>query len=99
MRAEFWLSLMAGSSHPGFASSAMVGKPILATGPRMVRSWLTSKVPEVAPNVRYWMNSERWNVCLLTSGLLSGPSRRDQFACEIIPREGRTRSHMRASLA
>ncbi len=35
MTFEFWLSVVAGSSHPGIASSAMVGKRKCLTGSRM----------------------------------------------------------------
>ena len=35
MRVELWLSVMAGSSHPGFASSVVVGKPEPAYRPRL----------------------------------------------------------------
>ena len=34
MRVELWLLVIAGSSHSGFASSALVGKPKLASGAR-----------------------------------------------------------------
>ncbi len=38
MRVESWLQVMAGSSHPGFASSATVGKPTSATNSRIIGS-------------------------------------------------------------
>ncbi len=62
MRAEFRLSVMAGSSNPGFALSASVGKRSNATIFSTILPWPSTEAPSGTPEVRSWVNSGRRNV-------------------------------------
>ncbi len=53
MRAELWLSVMAGSSHPGFDSSAMVGKRSYTSAARIARFWPNIEAPTAANYVGF----------------------------------------------